>query len=163
MVLGIDPGLATLGYGAVKKDGRLGFCAAAFGVVTTKATDALPLRLQQLYISVQDLITKYQPRAVAVEELFFSRNTATAMTVAQARGVILLAAQAAGISLYEYTPMQIKRAVTGYGHAEKHQVQFMVQKMLKLNEVPKPDDAADALAIALCHHQTGLAGGFAIQ
>ena len=148
-VLGIDPGLATLGYGVVEgQSGR--FSAVAFGVITTPAKQPLPVRLEQLYISVQDMIIKFSPQAVSIEELFFSRNTTSAMAVAQARGVALLAAQQSKLPLFEYTPMQVKQAVSGYGHAEKDQVQWMVQRMLGLKEIPKPDDAADGLALAIC-------------
>ncbi|MCL2434129.1 MAG: crossover junction endodeoxyribonuclease RuvC [Clostridia bacterium] len=153
-VLGIDPGLATMGYGTVVREGSR-FTPADFGVAETAAGDALPARLSLLYTRVCGLLAEFKPDAVAVEELFFSRNTKTAIAVAQARGVVLLAAETAGVPLYEYTPMQVKRAVTGNGHAEKKQVQWMIQRMLGLAEPPKPDDAADALAIAVCHLQVG--------
>nr|MDD6335465.1 crossover junction endodeoxyribonuclease RuvC [bacterium] len=154
VILGLDPGLATLGYGVVKREGSR-YTYVAHGVVTTPAGVALPRRLDLLYRGVGSLIEQVKPEAIAVEELFFSRNVTTGIAVAQARGVTLLACQQAGVALYEYTPMQVKQAVSGYGHAEKQQVQFMVQRMLGLAKIPRPDDAADALAIALCHGQQG--------
>lgn len=158
VVLGIDPGLATLGYGVIRRVGNR-FTHLAHGTVTTPASMALPMRLQLLYEGVKTLIVEHTPDVVAVEELFFGRNTTTALTVGQARGVAVLACQQSALPLFEYTPMQVKLGVTGYGHADKQQVQFMIQRMLALQSIPKPDDAADALAIAVCHAQSAVLTG----
>jgi crossover junction endodeoxyribonuclease RuvC len=149
-VLGVDPGTATTGYAVVIEEaGRLQ--AVTLGVVTTPAKMPLPLRLQQIYRDLRQVIETYGPDAAAVEELFFSRNARTAMTVGHARGVTLLALIDAGLPIAEYTPMQVKQAVTGYGSADKHQVQEMVRVLLSLPEIPRPDDAADAAAVAICY------------
>jgi crossover junction endodeoxyribonuclease RuvC len=149
-VLGVDPGTATTGYAVVIEEaGRLQ--AVTLGVVTTPAKMPLPLRLQQIYRDLRQVIEMYGPDAAAVEELFFSRNARTAMTVGHARGVTLLALIDAGLPIAEYTPMQVKQAVTGYGSADKHQVQEMVRVLLSLPEIPRPDDAADAAAVAICY------------
>jgi crossover junction endodeoxyribonuclease RuvC len=149
-VLGIDPGTAITGYGVVEEmqgDVR----SLAFGVIRTPASQSLPVRLQSIYREVRDLATKWEPSTAAVEELFFSSNVRTAMSVGQARGVTLLALADAGLEVAEYTPLAIKQAVTGYGRAGKTQMQEMVRLLLGLEEVPRPDDAADALAVAICH------------
>ncbi|MGC9521775.1 MAG: crossover junction endodeoxyribonuclease RuvC [Anaerolineae bacterium] len=149
-VLGIDPGTATTGYAVVEEtEGRLELIA--MGAITTPAKTPLPLRLKQIYSDLEALINTYHPDASAVEELFFSRNARTAMSVGHARGVTLLALADADLAIAEYTPMQIKQAVTGYGNADKHQVQQMVKMLLNLSEIPRPDDAADAAAVAVCY------------
>ena len=149
-VLGIDPGTATTGYGVVEEvNGELK--ARAFGVIRTQADQPLPVRLQSIYREVKELATEWEPAGAAVEELFFSKNVRTAMSVGQARGVTLLALTDAGLSIAEYTPLTVKQAVTGYGSADKAQIQEMVRLLLGLAEPPKPDDAADALAVAICH------------
>lgn len=153
--MGIDPGLATVGYGLIEKKGN-STKVVDFGIISTSKNDTLPTRLKQIYASVSALIDKYQPEAVAMEELFFQNNAKTAIAVAEARGVSLLACIHKLGNLYEYTPLQIKSALTGQGRAEKRQVQYMVKAILNLKEIPKPDDAADALAVALCHSQTNL-------
>ena len=151
IILGIDPGLATLGYGVIEKDERGNFRAIDCGVVLTPKEEGLPVRLAMLEEGVRKILDKYHPDEVAMEELFFSKNITTGIAVAHARGVALLTCVKACGKLYEYTPMQIKQALTGYGKADKKQMQSVVTSLLKLKSVPKPDDAADALAIALCH------------
>ena len=156
-VLGIDPGTAITGYGLVEEV-RGDLKLLAFGVIRTPANQPLPRRLQLIYRAVSDLAQEWEPEAAAVEELFFSRNVRTAMSVGQARGVTLLALADAGLDVAEYTPLVIKQAVTGYGNADKAQMQEMVRLLLELAEVPRPDDAADALAVAICHlHSARLA------
>lgn len=150
IVIGIDPGLALMGYGVVESDGYR-FKVHDYGVIETKAHTDDGERLLFLWNGLNALIEKYKPDAVSVEELFFNKNVKTAITVAQARGVALLAVKTNGIPLYEYTPLQAKQAVVGYGRAEKTQIQQMVKTILNLKEIPKPDDAADALAIAITH------------
>lgn len=150
VILGVDPGVATTGYGVVQHDGDC-LRPVAYGVISTPASLSLPHRLQQLYRELVQLVDFYHPTEASVEELFFARNARTALTVGHARGVILLALQDTGIALYEYTPLQIKQAITGYGRADKEQVQEMVCLLLGLPEIPRPDDAADALAAAVCH------------
>ncbi len=149
-VLGIDPGTAITGYGVVEETGG-DLRSLAFGVIKTPADLPLPARLQLIYRSVRALAAEWEPYAAAVEELFFSRNVRTAMSVGQARGVVLLALADAGLDVAEYTPLTIKQAVAGYGGADKAQVQEMVRLLLELAEPPRPDDAADALAVAICH------------
>ena len=151
IILGIDPGIATLGYGVIEKDERGNFRAVDYGVVVTPKEEGLPVRLAMLEQGVAAVLEKFKPDEVAMEELFFSKNITTGIAVAHARGVALLTCVKACGKLYEYTPMQIKQALTGYGRADKKQMQTVVASMLKLKEIPKPDDAADALAIALCH------------
>jgi len=149
-VLGLDPGLATTGWGVVvEESGKLAL--ADFGAITTASGQPLANRLQELYRELMALIALQQPDVAAVEELFFSRNARTAFTVGQARGVALLALAHAGLAVHEYTPLQVKQAVVGYGQATKHQVQQMVRMLLDLPEVPRPDDAADAVAVAICY------------
>ncbi|MBC7224770.1 MAG: crossover junction endodeoxyribonuclease RuvC [Anaerolineae bacterium] len=149
-VLGIDPGTARVGYGVVEGEGAL-LRAVTYGVVATPASQALPERLKEIYRAIGALISEVAPDALAAEELFFSRNARTAFAVGQARGVVLLAAAHAAVPVFEYTPLQVKQAVVGYGRAPKEQVQEMVRVLLSLPEVPRPDDAADALAVAICH------------
>ena len=148
-ILGIDPGYAILGYGVIDTAGTKN-TVVDYGVIETKAGDPFPERLEKLYAGTRQLIGLYKPDMAVFEELFFYRNTTTAIAVGAGRGVALLAAQQSGLPLYEYTPMQIKLAVTGDGHADKHAVQQMVRILLSLPSIPKPDDAADALACALC-------------
>ena len=151
IALGIDPGTATTGYGIVKdaSDGRLS--EICHGVIRTDSKTPYPLRLKKIHDKIALLIEQYEPQVVAIEELFFSKNAATALSVGQARGVVILTSILAGLELSEYTPLQVKEAVTGYGRAEKMQVQQMVKVLLGLAKIPKPDDAADALALAICH------------
>jgi len=150
IILGIDPGTATTGYGVIETRGsRLRL--QDYGVIRTAAGLAMEQRLAQIYSGLGILIDRWQPQEVAIEQLFFNRNTTTAMAVSQARGVMLLACAHRGLAIGEYTPLQVKQAVVGEGRAEKQQVQYMVRLLLKIAETPKPDDAADALAIAICH------------
>ena len=157
-ILGIDPGLATLGYGVIEKDERGNCRAVDCGVVLTPKEESLPVRLVMLEEGIQKILDKYHPDEVAVEELFFSKNITTGIAVAHARGVALLACVKYCGKLYEYTPMQIKQALTGYGKADKKQIQSVVASLLKLKSIPKPDDAADALGVALCHAFTSRFG-----
>jgi crossover junction endodeoxyribonuclease RuvC len=150
LVLGIDPGTAITGYGLVREDDE-GLALVECGVITTPAGQPLPQRLQTIYHGLAAIIGQYQPDQVAVEELFFSRNVRTALSVGQARGVVLLAAAEAGLPLHEYKPLEVKQTVAGYGGADKRQVQEMVRMLLHLEQVPEPDDAADAVAVAVCH------------
>jgi crossover junction endodeoxyribonuclease RuvC len=154
LVLGIDPGTATTGYGLViETDGQLQ--AIAYGVIATPPDWLMPQRLQKIYRDLTVLIREHHPTEGAVEQLFFSRNVKTALAVSQARGVALLALADAGLPAAEYTPLEVKQSVVGYGRAEKRQVQELVKLLLGLEAVPQPDDAADALAIAICHvHST---------
>jgi len=157
-ILGIDPGTAITGY-AVVEETTEGLQMITLGAITTPAKTPLPLRLQTIYSELREIVAEYAPEAAAVEELFFSRNARTAMSVGHARGVILLALADLNLPIAEYTPMQIKQAVTGYGNANKHQVQEMVRMLLTLPETPKPDDAADAAAVAICYlHRAKLDG-----
>lgn len=158
IIVGIDPGIATLGYGVIEKDGRGNFRAIDYGVVVTPKEEGLPVRLAMLEEGIKKILEKYKPEEIAMEELFFSKNITTGIAVAHARGVALLTCVKACGKLYEYTPMQIKQALTGYGKADKKQMQAVVTSMLRLQSVPKPDDAADALAIALCHGYSGSFG-----
>ena len=154
-ILGIDPGYAILGYGIVEMKGNR-FKAIDYGAVTTDAKTDMPDRLKILYNSLMELILQYEPDVASVEELFFNTNAKTAILVGQARGVAVLACANSGLEIAEYTPLQIKQALVGYGRAEKQQVQLMVKTLLNLKEVPKPDDTADALAAAVCHgHSAG--------
>ncbi|OGO45918.1 MAG: crossover junction endodeoxyribonuclease RuvC [Chloroflexi bacterium RBG_16_63_12] len=150
LVLGIDPGTATTGYGLVRET-ETGPALVAYGTIQTPAGAPMPDRLRTIYQELKELIALHGPDTAAVEKLFFQRNVSTAMSVGQARGVALLALAEAGVSVGEYTPRDVKLAVAGYGGADKPQVQQMVRAILNLPEVPKPDDAADALAVAICH------------
>lgn len=149
IIFGIDPGYAIIGYGVIEKLGNK-YNVLDYGVVTTEAKLDLSTRLNIMYNEIDEKIKTYNPDCVAIEELFFNQNITTAIAVAQARGVLILSATRANKKIYEYTPLQIKQAITGYGRAEKKQMQKMVQTLLNLREMPKPDDAADALAVALC-------------
>jgi len=154
-ILGIDPGLATLGWGVIETDGyreRL----VQYGAIITYPRDTFPTRLASIYTNIKGLIETFKPDEIAFEELFFSKNITTGIQVAGARGVALAACQSYTDRLYEYTPMQIKQTITGYGNAEKKQMQQMVRMRLGLTEIPKPDDAADAVACALTHAHAGV-------
>lgn len=149
-ILGIDPGTALTGFGVVEADGQSLELITA-GVVKTPAKQELPARLGTIHRELSELIRETRPKHMAIEKLFFARNVTTAISVSHARGVAILAAQQAGLAIAEYTPLQVKQAVTGYGRADKLQIQAIVQKILQLKTLPKPDDAADALAVAICH------------
>lgn len=149
-ILGIDPGVATIGFGVVDADrGRQQLIR--YGVITTPAGIPLSNRLYQISQDMSELIAQFTPDEAAVEELFFTKNITTGIAVAHGRGVLLLELERAGVPVYEYTPMQVKQAVAGYGKAEKRQVMAMTARLLKMKEIPRPDDAADALALAICH------------
>ena len=150
VILGIDPGYAIVGYGAIYFNG-IKHVPVGYGAITTDAVEDFNLRLKVIYERMVDIIKRSNPDAIAIEKLYFQNNQKTAIRVAEARGIILLAAIQAGIKIYEYTPLQVKTAVTGYGQAHKPQVMEMTRRLLNLKEVPKPDDTADALAIAICH------------
>ena len=149
-ILGIDPGVATIGFGVIDST-RQKNTLIRYGVISTPAGLPLSRRLSQIYADMQELIHTFQPEEMAVEELFFTKNITTGIAVAHGRGVILLAAEKLGVPVFEYTPMQVKQAVVGYGKAEKKQVMLMTQRLLNMREIPRPDDAADALALAICH------------
>lgn len=149
-ILGIDPGVGTVGFGVVDSDrGKDAYVAC--GVITTPPNTPLSPRLDMIYNDLNELIVTFSPEAIAVEELFFSKNITTGIAVAHGRGVILLSAYRSGVPVFEYTPMQVKQAVAGYGGAKKNQVIYMVQRLLNMKTPPRPDDAADALALAICH------------
>ena len=149
-ILGIDPGYGITGFGLIEAQrGSMQLCNC--GVITTPAGADFSARLEMIYEDMRKLLTMSKPEAVAIEELFFGQNVTTGIGVAQSRGVILLAVRQAGLPVYSYKPMQVKQAVVGYGNATKHQVQDMTKRLLHLERLPKPDDAADAIAIALCH------------
>ena len=152
VILGIDPGFAIVGWGVIEFKANT-HRPLAFGAITTQAHTDFNDRLKQIYDDTVELLEKSKPDAMAIEKLYFTTNVTTGIQVAQARGVILLAAQQAGVPIYEYTPLQVKTAVTGYGKAHKPQVMEMTRRLLHLKEVPKPDDTADALAIAITHTQ----------
>lgn len=152
VVLGIDPGYAIVGYGGIYFDG-IHFKALGYGAITTQAGMQFSKRLDSIYENMMKVLTKCRPDAMSIEQLYFQNNQKTAIQVAQARGVILLAAEKYGVPIFEYTPLQVKTAVTGYGQAKKPQVMEMTRRLLKLEKVPKPDDTADALAIAITHTQ----------
>ena len=152
-ILGIDPGYGITGFGLIEAD-RGHFALLRCGAITTPAGMDFPARLEIIYRDMQQLLEVAKPDAVAIEELFFGQNVTTGIGVAQSRGVILLAIQQAGLPIYPYKPAQVKQAVVGYGNATKHQVQDMTKRLLGLQAMPKPDDAADAIAIALCHART---------
>lgn len=149
-IIGIDPGLATVGYGIVDVQGER-LRAVQYGTITTPAHRPYGERLKEIYDGLQQLLERYRPVVMAVEKLFFNTNVSTALTVGAARGVLVLVGVQHQLDIAEYTPMQVKQAMTGYGHADKKQMQEMVRLFLHLAETPKPDDAADALAIAVCH------------
>jgi crossover junction endodeoxyribonuclease RuvC len=151
IVIGIDPGIATTGFGVIEEKPNGDLVSLAHGILETPKTDALPQRLYSLHTQLRELINTWKPQEVAVEELFFATNAKTAIIVGQARGVVLLALFQSGVEIAEYTPLQVKQAVAGYGQAEKKQMQELVRMLLGLPKIPKPDDAADALAIAITH------------
>jgi crossover junction endodeoxyribonuclease RuvC len=151
LIIGIDPGTATTGYGLITEGADGSMNVVDFGVITTPPKLCMPERLVLLYHRLQELLLLHRPQSGAVEKLYFASNVSTAITVGQARGVVLLALAEAGLPVAEYTPMEVKQAVAGYGGADKNQVQQMVRALLNLQEIPKPDDAADALAVAICH------------
>lgn len=153
IILGIDPGYAIVGFGVISYNGSR-FKVLEYGAITTDKNTPFPERLNEIYDGMNYLLDKYQPAAISIEKLYFNTNTTTALSVAQARGVCVLAGVKHGVEIAEYTPLQVKMAVTGYGRAEKHQIMEMTKTLLSLKEVPKPDDAADALAIAICHAHT---------
>lgn len=148
-IIGIDPGIAIVGYGVIDRQGNR-LKAVEYGSIQTEAGLSTATRLKQIYDEVTELYQKFRPDVVAIEKLFFNRNVTTAFTVGQARGVLMLAAEEAGAVITEYTPLQVKMAVVGYGQAQKRQIQEMVRILLNLPEIPKPDDVADALGVAIC-------------
>ncbi|MDD7221389.1 MAG: crossover junction endodeoxyribonuclease RuvC [Oscillospiraceae bacterium] len=150
VILGIDPGVATIGFGVINAE-RQKNTLIQYGTITTPAGIPLASRLLQISNDMEELIHLFQPDEMAIEELFFSTNITTGISVAHGRGVILLAAEKLGVPIFEYTPIQVKQAVAGYGKADKKQVMLMTQRLLHMNRIPRPDDAADALAIAICH------------
>jgi crossover junction endodeoxyribonuclease RuvC len=153
-ILGIDPGYAIMGWGVIEKKGS-SFFPVAYGSIETEKETPMPERLKHLYASLMDIISEYDPEEVSIEELYFNNNAKTAIFVGQARGVALLACTNSGLDIFEYTPLQIKTAMTGFGRAEKKQIQAMVKMILNLEAIPKPDDTADALAAAICHAYSG--------
>jgi crossover junction endodeoxyribonuclease RuvC len=151
LAIGIDPGTAITGFGVIREEQDGSLTVIDYGVIETSSKDSMPQRLVQLYQNLKNIIQQHNPQSGAVEKLFFARNVRTALSVGQARGVALLALAEAGVEISEYSPNEIKQAVAGYGGADKNQVQYMVRALLELEEIPKPDDAADALAVAICH------------
>jgi len=149
-IIGIDPGYAILGYGIIEMKGNR-FSVIEYGAITTDAKQEMPDRLKSIYAALMEIIEKHRPETASIEELFFNNNAKTALMVGQARGVAMLACVNSGLDIGEYTPLQIKQALVGYGRAEKKQIQIMVKTILNLDQVPKPDDTADALAAAICH------------
>ncbi len=161
-ILGIDPGYAIVGYGVLDYD-KVSFATVNYGAITTDSETPFDRRLKEIYDDMCSILDMFNPDCMSIEKLYFNTNTTTGIDVAQARGVIMLAAAQRNIPIYEYTPLQVKVAVTGYGRAEKHQVQEMTKNILHLKAVPKPDDTADALAIAICHGHTGASRLAAVQ
>lgn len=153
-ILGIDPGYAIVGYGVLEFD-NMRFKVINYGAVTTDPETPFDKRLREIYDDVRSVLEMFKPDCMSIEKLYFNTNITTGIDVAQARGVTMLAAAQFDIPIFEYTPLQVKVAVTGYGRAEKRQMQEMTKNILRLKEIPKPDDAADALAIAICHGHTG--------
>ncbi len=154
-ILGIDPGYAIVGYGVLDYD-KNRFSVVNYGAITTEAGTPFEQRLAEIYSDMNSLFEKFRPDCMSIERLYFTNNKTTGIDVAQARGVIMLSAAKHNVEIYEYTPLQVKQAVVGYGRAEKHQVQEMVKNILRLKECPKPDDTADAVALAICHgHSSG--------
>lgn len=151
LVLGLDPGTATTGFGFVREDQDGGLVAVDYGVISTKSTTAMPDRLLQIHETLTALLKKHQPQEVAIEELFFGKNVTTGITVAQARGVMLLTVAQQGLKISAYKPMSVKQSIAGYGGADKVQMQVMIMQLLNLDTPPRPDDAADALAVAITH------------
>ena len=158
IIVGFDPGIATLGYGVIRKELKKKAEVLDYGVISTPKDENLAVRLCMLERGIKQVLDKFKPDEIAVEELFFAKNVKTGIAVAHARGVLLLTVNKECGRLFEYTPLQIKQALTGYGRADKNQIQQMVKTFLGLKAVPKPDDAADALAVALCHAQTNKLG-----
>ena len=158
IILGLDPGLATMGYGVIEKRKNDETYPVDYGVVLTPKDESLPVRLAMLEEGINKIIDKYKPDEIAVEEVYFSKNITTGIPVAHARGVMLLTCVKYCGKLYEYTPNQIKQSLTGYGKADKIQMMHVVTSLLHLNKIPRPDDAADALAVALCHAHTSRFG-----
>lgn len=154
VVIGIDPGTATTGYGVVARSEAGDLTLLACGVLRTAPQHPMHLRLREIFEDLRGLIAEFSPQALAVEKLFFGRNVTTAISVGQARGAVLLAAALADLDVAEYTPAEVKQAIAGYGNADKRQVQTMVQRILHLDALPQPDDAADGIAIAICHLQS---------
>lgn len=154
LVVGIDPGTATTGYGFIRETSQGELEAVDFGVILTRAGQPAEHRLQEVYRKIKELLFLHQPESGAVEKLFFQKNVTSAIAVGQARGVILLALAEAGLAVSEYTPLEVKQAIVGYGRADKNQIQQMVRALLNLPDIPRPDDAADALAVAICHLHT---------
>jgi len=150
IIIGIDPGLATVGFGVIRTENRE-ITPVSYGCIRTSADKQTPQRLLEIFAEIKSLFEKYKPDVIAVEKLFFSKNVTNALSVSEARGVIFLAAQQQDIPILEYTPNQVKQAITGSGRADKKQVQEMIKRLLDLDEIPQPDDAADGLSIALCH------------
>ncbi len=151
LVIGIDPGTATTGYGLVQENADGSLSVVDFGAILTPSDQSMPERLLELHRQLREILLLHRPQSGAVEKLFFQRNVRTALSVGQGRGVALLALAEAGLPVAEYTPLEVKQAVAGYGGADKQQVQYMVRALLNLDRIPSPDDAADALAIAICH------------
>jgi len=151
LAIGIDPGTAITGYGLVREEQDGSLSVVDYGVIKTSADEKMPERLVQLYHNLKGVINLHSPQSGAVEKLFFARNVSTALTVGQARGIALLALAESGVTIAEYSPNEVKQAVAGFGGADKRQVQKMVQALLELDQIPQPDDAADALAVAICH------------
>ena len=155
IILGIDPGYAIIGWGVLEYNANK-FKVMDYGAITTEAHTDFPLRLQQIYMGMNDIFDKYHPQVMSMEKLFYNNNAKSVIDVAQARGVITLSAKMHGVEIAEYTPLQVKQSVTGYGRAVKKQVQEMTRVILNLEKIPKPDDTADALAMAICHgHSSG--------
>ncbi|MEA3485575.1 MAG: crossover junction endodeoxyribonuclease RuvC [Candidatus Aerophobetes bacterium] len=157
IILGIDPGTAVTGYGVLRipllvEKGNRRVEVLDYGCIRTPGTEEMPKRLRIIYQMVSEIVCKYRPGEVAIEQVFFNKNTKTALSVGQARGVIILAASSKGGRVFSYTPLEIKQAVTGYGRAKKKQVQHMIKKLLLLPKIPFPDDVSDAIAVALCHY-----------
>lgn len=157
IILGVDPGTAITGYGVMEHSANK-YRLLEYGVIRSRSTEELAARLHEIFKGIGRIIDTYKPDHMAVEELFFNKNTKTALAVGHARGVIILAGYMKGLPVFEYTPLQVKQSVVGYGRAEKQQVQFMVKTILNLSDIPKPDDAADALAIAICHGHSCFSG-----
>jgi len=151
VVLGIDPGTATLGWGIIKRTEKVAYKVEAYGCIRTDKSTLFSRRLEEIHKQLSKIIKKYRPDIAAIEQLFFAKNIKTAITVGEARGVAILAAVAANLAVAEYTPLQVKQSLVGYGRAEKRQMQKMLKVLLGLKDIPRPDDAADALAVALCH------------
>lgn len=157
IILGIDPGIAIVGWGVVSYE-RGSFTTLGYGAIRTESGMLVEDRLTAIYRELAEIIERYKPECMSVEELFWNTNQKTGIVVAEARGVILCCARRMGLNIFEYTPLQVKQAVTGYGRADKKQMEMMVTTLLKLAETPKPDDTADALAIAVCHAHSGASG-----